>query len=95
MTKTNRQTTTGDVNAAGNYDLEEMIAYIRQNHNVAFRIHQHLTQGSYVPHPNVLGWQEIFDVFFKFPRTVEKALEVSILRVYKRGTNIFRTTTKL
>jgi hypothetical protein len=33
--------------------------------------------------------------FLKFPRTVEKVLEVSILRVYIGGTNIFRRTTKL
>jgi uncharacterized membrane protein len=33
--------------------------------------------------------------FKKFLRTVEKVLEVSILRLYKGRTNIFRTTTKL
>ena len=32
----------------------------------------------------LLGWQEIFCVFFsKFPRIVDKALEVFLLRIYK------------
>ena len=43
----------------------------------------------------ILDWQEIFLLFFsKFPEIIEKALEVSILRVYKGSSSIFRTITK-
>ena len=41
----------------------------------------------------ILGWQKIFffRFFSKFPRIVEKALEVSTLKVYREGSSIFRT----
>ena len=43
MPKSNKQTTGSDFEASGTYNLEEMIAFIRQNPNVAFGVHEHLT----------------------------------------------------
>ena len=44
MTKSNQQTTSGNRVTATPDSLEEMITFIRQNHSVAFGIHQHLTR---------------------------------------------------
>ncbi len=52
MSKSNRQTTVGDIDAAITYHLEETIAYIRQNSNVASGVHQHLIP---VPHSQHLN----------------------------------------
>ncbi|CAF1463529.1 unnamed protein product [Rotaria magnacalcarata] len=43
MPKSNQQTTSSAFEASGTYNLEEMIAFIRQNPNVAFGVHEHLT----------------------------------------------------
>ncbi|CAF2827771.1 unnamed protein product [Rotaria sp. Silwood2] len=45
----NQQTTTGAFDTSGTYNLEEMIAFIRQNPNIAFGVHEHLTHHSH-PH---------------------------------------------
>ncbi|CAF1563943.1 unnamed protein product [Rotaria sordida] len=50
MTKTNQRTTAGNINTVSSYNLEEMIAYIGQNPNVAFRVHQHPIQVPYPQH---------------------------------------------
>ncbi|CAF1410067.1 unnamed protein product [Rotaria sordida] len=52
MTKSNQRTTAGNINTASNYNLEEMITYIRQNPSAAFGVHQHLTQVPYPQHLN-------------------------------------------
>ncbi|CAF1310571.1 unnamed protein product, partial [Rotaria sordida] len=46
MSKTNQTT------AVVNYNLEEMIAYIRQNPDIALDVHQHLTQVPYLQQLN-------------------------------------------
>ena len=52
MPKNSQRTTAGTINTAANYNLEEMIAYIRQNPDAALGIHQHLTQVTYLQHLN-------------------------------------------
>ena len=46
MTNENQRMITSTVNNQTNFNLEEMIEYIRGNPEVAFGIHQHLTQGA-------------------------------------------------
>ncbi|CAF5208091.1 unnamed protein product, partial [Rotaria magnacalcarata] len=40
MAKNNQQTIAGAFDTSGVYNLEEMIAFIRQNSNVAFGVHK-------------------------------------------------------
>ena len=40
------------MNIAVNYDLEEMIGYIRQNSNTTLGIHHHLNQITYLQYAN-------------------------------------------
>ncbi|CAM4846576.1 unnamed protein product [Rotaria magnacalcarata] len=49
MPKSIQQTTVSAFEASGTYNLEEMIAFIRQNPNVAFGVHEHLTHHTH-PH---------------------------------------------
>ncbi|CAF3510028.1 unnamed protein product [Rotaria socialis] len=49
MPKSNQQTTVSAFEASGTYNLQEMIAFIRQNPNVAFGVHEHLTHHTH-PH---------------------------------------------
>ena len=46
MTNENQRMITSTVNNQTNFNLEEMLEYIRGNPEVAFGIHQHLTQGA-------------------------------------------------
>ncbi|CAF4464398.1 unnamed protein product, partial [Rotaria magnacalcarata] len=50
MPKSIQQTTVSAFEASGTYNLEEMIAIIRQNPNVAFGVHEHLTHHTH-SHP--------------------------------------------
>ena len=50
--KTSEQTTTGNMNTSTMFNLEEMIAYIRQNPEAALEVHQHLTEFPYPQHSN-------------------------------------------
>ncbi|CAF3645009.1 unnamed protein product [Rotaria socialis] len=50
MPKSNQQTTVSAFEASGTYNLEEMIAFIRQNPNVAFGVHEHHTHHTH-PRP--------------------------------------------
>ena len=50
--KNNEQTTTVNMNTSTMFNLEEMIAYIRQNPDAALRVHQHLTEFPCSQHPN-------------------------------------------
>ena len=52
MAAANDQTTTGGSSTTGSYNLEEMIAYIRENPNIALGIHQQLVQAPYSHHLN-------------------------------------------
>ena len=46
-------------------------------------------------HINILlGWQQIFGVFFDFSSIVKKVLEVSILSVYIENVNVSRIIVK-
>ncbi|CAF2001299.1 unnamed protein product [Rotaria magnacalcarata] len=49
MPKSIQQTTVSAFEASGTHNLEEMIAFIRQNPNVAFGVHEHLTHHTH-PH---------------------------------------------
>jgi hypothetical protein len=59
---------------------------------ISWRRQSHLYKSGYI---NYVGINGLVRNFLRFPGIVEKVLEVSILRVYKGGTNIFRATTKL
>ena len=48
MPKSSRRKTTGFIITATNYNLEETIAYIRQNLEVAQGVHHHLSQTTYL-----------------------------------------------
>ncbi|CAM4881563.1 unnamed protein product [Rotaria socialis] len=50
MPKSNQQTTVSAFEASGTYNLQEMIAFIRQNPNVAFGVHEHHTHHTH-PRP--------------------------------------------
>ena len=52
MPKSSRRKTTGFISTATNYNLEEMIAYIRQNPEVAQGVHHHLSQATYLQQIN-------------------------------------------
>ena len=52
MPKSRRRKTTGFISTATNYNLEEMIAYIRQNPQVAQGVHHHLSQTTYLQQVN-------------------------------------------
>ena len=52
MSKTSEQTATGNMNTSTMFNLEEMIAYIRQNPDAALGVHQHLTEFPYLEHSN-------------------------------------------
>ena len=52
MSNTNQPMNAKNISTVGAYNLEEMIAYIRQNPNAALDIHQHLTQVTYLHHLN-------------------------------------------
>ncbi|CAF3048936.1 unnamed protein product [Rotaria socialis] len=49
MSKKNQQTTADAFGTSDAYNLEEMIAFIRQNQNIAFGVHEHLTHHTH-PH---------------------------------------------
>ena len=52
MPKSSRRKTTGFISTATNCNLEEMIAYIRQNPEVAQGVHHHLSQAKYLQQIN-------------------------------------------
>ena len=50
--KTSEQIATGNMNTSTMFNLEEMIAYIRQNSDAALGVPKHLTELPYPQHPN-------------------------------------------
>ncbi|CAF1265197.1 unnamed protein product [Rotaria magnacalcarata] len=52
MGKTNNRTTAGNIKTATTYNLEEMIACIRQNPNIALGIHHHPTEAPHLQQLN-------------------------------------------
>ena len=52
MPKSSRRKTTRFISTATNYNLEEMIAYIRQNPEVAQGVHHHVSQTIYLQQVN-------------------------------------------
>ncbi|CAF3126952.1 unnamed protein product, partial [Rotaria sp. Silwood2] len=52
MSKSRQRTTAGSTNIVTEYNLEEMIEYLRRNLNAAFDVHKHLTQITQPQHLN-------------------------------------------
>ncbi|CAF3896597.1 unnamed protein product [Rotaria sp. Silwood1] len=52
MPKSKQRTTAGSTNTVTEYNLEEMIEYLRQNPNAAYDVHKHLTQVTHLQHLN-------------------------------------------
>ncbi|CAF5221165.1 unnamed protein product [Rotaria magnacalcarata] len=48
MGQNNNRTNAKNINTTAAYNLEEMIAYIRQNPNIALGIHHHLTEAPHL-----------------------------------------------
>ena len=52
MPKSSRRKITGFINTATNYNLEQMIAYIHQNSEVAQGVYQYLSKTTYLQQVN-------------------------------------------
>ncbi|CAF3597980.1 unnamed protein product [Rotaria socialis] len=70
MSKKNQQTTADSFGTSGAYNLEEMIAFIRQNPNIAFGVHEHFTHHAHPHRLNILTQSSI-------PQTPKRNLDSS------------------
>ncbi|CAF3357989.1 unnamed protein product [Rotaria socialis] len=84
MSKKNQQTTADAFGTSDAYNLEEMIAFIRQNQNIAFGVHEHLTHHTH-PHPSVQQQHRIH--FEQLKRAVSSNLPCLFIE-YEQAENL-------